>query len=306
MSNNNGNGIESKLYGNGTIWFISVSSWSGKDKLRAEDIGKTADDILDIIELGRKSLTPDETRIRMKRPPSQINSLMTTIGAKKFFLTGAWWVPDNKFMQAKAGLDKIGDEQTATVDDLVANFDGIRADMIDKYPMLADANWPTEQQLRNRFKIKCHVCKLEGAEVQEADPEELVAAKMEFKHQLKQTYQEYADQILDQAKVAMTESIQEIATKIKDGQRITEKSMKKPRRVVDDYLNIAQIFDLNEVQAEIEKLKVQLESTDADTIRGNWQFAQEFAESIKGMAATIGDISGLSSDGTVKRVVKKA
>lgn len=298
--------VESKLYGNGTIWFISVSSWSGKDKLKAEDIGKTSEDILDIIELGRKSLTPDETRIRMKRSPSQINSLMTTIGARKFFFTGAWWVPDNKFMQAKAGLDKIEDEQNATVDDLVDNFDGIKADMIDKYPMLADANWPTEQQLRNRFKIKCHVCKLEGAEIHESDAEELVAAKLEFRNQLSQTYQEYADQILEQAKVAMMESVQEIATKIKDGMRITEKSMKKPRRVVDDYLNIAQIFDLDEVKAEIEKLKAQLESTDADTIRGNWQFAQEFAESIKGMASAIGDISGLSSDGTVKRVVRKA
>lgn len=297
--------VESKLYSNGTIWITSVSSWSGKDKLKAEDIGKTADDILDIIELGRKKIIPDAVRIGLQRPSSQITSLMSNLG-KRFFIRGAWYVPNTNFMLAKTGLEKIRDNQEVIVEDLINNLPEIQNEMIANYPMLADAEWPSEQKIRNRFGIRWHVCEIKGAEITEADAEELVAAKLEFRNQLSQTYQEYADQILEQAKIAMMESVQEIAAKIKDGQRITEKSMKKPRRVVDDYLNIAQIFDLNEVKAGIEKLKAQLESTDADTIRGNYQFAQEFAESIKGMANTIGDISGLSSDGTVKRVVRKA
>jgi len=295
---------QEKLYENGTIWITSVSSWSGKDKLTAEDLGKDPDDILDIIELGRKSLIPEDVRIRMKRPASQINSLMTAIGARKFFIRGAWWVENNKFMQAKVGMEKIREDQGVVVEDLAANFDEIQAEMIEKYPVLSDAKWPTEKQLRNRFGVKWHVCEIRGAEVNEADPQDLMEAKMEFRNELNKTYQEYSDQIMAQARTAMIEAIKEISKKIQEGQKITEGNLKKPRKVVDDYLNIAGIFDMNDVKRKIEELKAAMDNTDAGSIRDSWAFANNFAMSIKGMAENIGEMTGLSSDGSVKRRIK--
>jgi hypothetical protein len=92
--------------------------------------------------------------------------------------------------------------------------------------------------------------------------------------------------------------------KIQEGQKITEGNMKKPRKVVDDYLNIAGIFDMNDVKRKIEELKAAMDNTDAGSIRDSWAFANNFAMSIKGMAENIGEMTGLSSDGSVKRRIK--
>lgn len=297
---------EQKLYDNGTIWITSVSTWSGKDRLKAEDLDKEPGDILDIIELGRKSLLPGDVMIRMKRPHSQINSLMTAIGAKKFFISGAWWVDNTKMMQVKTGMEKIREDHYAVADDIADHLGDFKNEMIEKYPVLADAKWPTAAQVRARFGVKWHVCEIRGAEINETDPEDLIAAKRQFQEELGNTYQEYSEQIMEQAKDAMMEAIKEISDKIREGQKITETNMKKPRKVVDDYLNIAQIFDLHEVKAEIEKLKAHVDGANARDIRLNWSLAQNFASDIKEMAKTIGNISGFSSDGTVKRVVRKA
>ena len=239
----------------------------------------------------------------MLKPSSQVTSLMSTVG-KRFFIRGAWLVPNSNFMQAQTGLEKIDSNQAVIVEDLINNMPAIQAEMIYKYPILADAKWPTDQQIRNRFKVKWHVCEIRGAEINEADPLDLIEAKRRFQQQLSETYEEYSEQIMDQAKTAMMEAIKEISDKIEQGQKITEGTLKKPKRVVDDYLNIAQIFDLQDVLAEIEKLKAELENVEAKDIRGNWDFSQQFADKIKGMAGNIGDISGLSADGSAKRRIQ--
>jgi len=264
--------VEQQLYKNCTIWITSVSSWSGKDRLKASDLGKDPEDILSIFELGRKNVLPDDVRINMLKPSSQVTSLFSTIG-KRFFIRGAWLVPNTHFMQAQSGLEKINENQSVIVEDLINNLPQIQEEMIEKFPVLSDAKWPTDKQIRNRFKVKWHVCEIRGAEINEADPMDLIAAKRKFQQELSDTYVEYSDQIMDQARTAMMEAIKEISEKITEGQKITEGTMKKPKRVVDDYLNIAQIFDLGDVQSEIGKLKEELENTDASDIRGSWDFA---------------------------------
>ena len=297
--------VAAQIQGKSTIWITSVSSWSGKDKLTAADLGKSPDDILDIMQLGSKNQLPDDIRVGLQKASSQVTTLFTSIG-KRFFIRGAWLVPNSHFMLAKNGVEKISGDQSVFVEDLVDNLPEIKAEMIAKYPILEDAKWPTDDQIRNRFSVKWHVCEIHGAEVTEADPEELAQAKRQFQQELNKTYEEYSEQILNETKVAILDAIHEIAEKIATGQKITESSMKKPRRVIEDYLNIAQIFSLEDVKAEVLRLKAELETTDAKDLRDNWDFAQDFAETIRNMAGTIGDLSGLSSDGTVKRVVRKA
>jgi len=304
MTDNNHN-AQAQIYGNGTVWITSVSGWSGKDRLTAKDLGKDPEDILDIIELGRKKIVPEEIRLKLLRPAAQITSLMSSLG-KRFFIRGAWWIPNNHFLLAKEGIDKIQDNQDAIVDDLIDNLPSIQEEMIQKYPLLADAEWPSTDKIRSRFSVKYHVCEIHGAEVSEADPEELVRAKREFQERLKESYEEYKDGILLEAKVAMIDAVNEIADKVKAGDKITAASLGRPKRIVDDYLNIADIFDLDDVRAEVLRVRAELESTDAADIRTNWDFAQDFADTMKDMAASIGNLSGLSSDGTTKRVVRKA
>ena len=297
--------IESKLYGNGTIWITSVNGWRGKNKLTAKDLDKNPDEILDIFNLGSKNQLPKDIQNRISRPSTQITTLMRAIGADPFFAgQSTWFVKDKDFLACLRGLEKIRDEHEATGIDVANNLEDIKDEMIGKYPVLADAKWPTPEQVLKKFKVTWNVCQIKGVEINETDPEELRQAKMESNRQLREAYDEYADQYLEKAKSAMAEAVAEICEKIKTGQKITEASIKKPRKVVDEYLSIANIFDMDDLKTKIRELKDELSNADAKDIRSNWEFANNFAENIRGMAEDIGDLSGLSVDGSTKRRIK--
>lgn len=293
------------FFDQGTVWVISTSGWSGKDRLRASDIGKEDADILDIIELGRKKILPEEVRIKLLRPRSQVTGLMNRL-ARPFFIRGAYYVANKNFLLIKNGLEAIRENQAVIVQDLIDNMPNIRDEMIERYPILADAVWPTDKQIRNRFDITWHVCEVTGTSAKETDPEELWAAKLEFQANLKDAYEGYKNEILRETQQAIIDACQDISEKISTGVSITETSLKKPRKVVEDYLNVAEVFDLNEVRVEVAKLQAELDGANAAMLRNNWHVAKKFAETMKVMSGNIGDLTGLSKNGMAKRVVKKA
>lgn len=298
--------VEEVILENGTVWFISTSSWTGKDKLKAEDIGVTQEDVLDIIELGSKKLLPKEIRVRLSKPRSQVTSLMDRIGKHFLHFKGAWWVPDSRFLVAKEGIDKIIETQQGIVDDLIMNLPDIKQEMISEYPILESADWPSNDKIRRRFGINCAVCEVHGVSMKPTDTEELASAKRAFKEELTMEYEQYKENILKEAQLAIIDACHEINQKITEGNKITEGSLKKPKRVIDDYLNIAEIFDIEDVRTEVAKIKSKFEDIQAEELRGDFSFATDFAESLKNMASNIGDLTGLSKDGQAKRVVKKA
>jgi len=290
---------------NGTVWIPSTSSWTGKDRLHASDIGKNDTDILDIIELGRKRIIPEDVRLELLRPRGQVNSLMTRLG-KPFFLRGAWWVPNKNMVAVKEGLEKIQKTQDEIVQKLIDGLPELKKEMTAQYPILANADWPTEAKIRSQFSLTWHVVEVKGTSMKEADTEELIAAKTEFSNQLKQEYEDYKNQILTEAKQAIVEACNEIAWKVKDaGSRVTAATIRKPMKIIDDYLGIAEIFDLEDVRSEVQKVKDKLESASPQQLKTDWFAAKEFAKSMSEMAGKIGNLSGLYKDGTVMRVATR-
>lgn len=299
------NDTEQIFLENGTVWFVSTSGYSGRDKLRPEDIGKTPDEILDIIQLGSKKIIPDDVRIRLNKPRSQVTSLMDKVGKHFLHFKGAWFVPNSRFMLAKEGLDNIQANANVILDDFIENLPQIKEEMIAEYPMLATAEWPTEKKIRRRFGVSVTVCQVQGVSIQETDAEELAEAKRKFQQDLNESYEEYKEQILIEAKIAIIEACQEISDRLAKGEKITENSLKKPKRVVDDYLNIAEIFDIASVKLEVNNLKMRLNNIAAEQLRNDYSVAQAFAKNMKDIAGSIGDLSGIDKDGLAKRTVKR-
>lgn len=294
------------LFEKGTVWIVSTSSWTGRDKLRPEDIGKEPDDILDIIQLGSKNLLPKEIRDKLKRPRGQLTSLFEKIGKRFLNIKSAFWVANKNTLLAKEGVENIIANQETILDDLIENMPEIKADMIAEYPILADANWPTNEQIRRRFSIKYMVCEIKGASINEADPEDLIEAKRKFQEDLGIAYDEYKEQILNEAKLAIIEACEAITEKILvTGEKVTEATLNKPKRVVEDYMNIAEVFDLDQVKSQVRALQTVLDQTEAKAIRGDWEVAESFATALQRAGENIGDLSGFSSDGTAKRVVRR-
>jgi NAD-specific glutamate dehydrogenase len=134
----------------------------------------------------------------------------------------------------------------------------------------------------------------------------LIEAKRQFQVELRQAYEEYKNEIFREAHEAIITACEEINQKIMEtGEKVTEATLKKPRRIIDDYMTVASIFDLGEVKAEVAKLKDQLDGVVAKDIRNDWGVAKEFASNLKALGESIGDLSGYNREGRVKRQVRQ-
>lgn len=307
----------------GVFVITSTHGWQGRDRLKAVDLGKEEDEIPDIFRLGNKDLLDQETRVKLQRPASKVRSLMDRFG-KPFIIGRAIdFVPNKNIVLVRDGLQAIDREMAETVEcflrglppfiqhengfDVSRPYDPhYKGWRIEQYPVLANAKWPTPDQIRKRFRLSYMALQIQTAEVQSVDMEDVIQAKLEMQMNARKSFQEYGEYILKDAQGAIIEVCNEVAEKIRKGQKITATMLKKPRRVLEDYLNVAQLFDLDDVKREILRVQNLVESTDTDELRGDFNAGIAFAEALKAMGDSIGDLSGLSADGHVKRVVKKA
>jgi len=243
---------------------------------------------------------------------------------KQFIIGRAiYFIPNKNVVLVRDGLKAIDREMAETVEyflrgepPFVRNENGFdvsrpydphyKAWRIEQYPVLANARWPLPDHIRKLFRLNWMAMQIQTAEVQDADLNDIADAKLAMQADARKSFQEYGELILKDAQTAIIETCNEVAEKIRKGQKITATMMKKPRRVLEDYLNVAQLFDLEDVKREILLVQDLVDSADTDELRGNFNAGLKFAEALKSMGDSIGDISGLSADGHVKRVVKKA
>lgn len=289
------------VYENGTVWAISTSTWGGNDRLRAADLGLEDNQVEDIFKLGTKSLISDQTRIFLQGARSKVQGLMGRIG-RPFLIRGTYFVPNRSLPMAQEGLNRIRAEQKERVEEFLTRYEEIKADRINQYPVLKDASWPTYEQIRRAFDIKYLVFEVRGAEARETDPADLIEAKRKFAAELNGAYEELRDEILKEAHKAIVDTCEDIATKILEtGEKITAATLKKPKSIIEQYLNVASIFDSNAIKAEIARLQETLNSVEAKDIRSDNVTAENFARAMRSLGDDIGDLSGYNSEGRLKR-----
>ena len=295
------------LYQNCTVWAVSTSNWTGSDKLTAEDLDKSSDEIPDIFKLGNKYLIPHELRVKLNSPRQQVQGLMNRLG-RQFLphLKGVYVIPNSNLQLAREGVETIQERQEAIVEDLLQNKDQIRWEMGNEYPQLEGIEWPPDDKIRSRFAIRKLVFTVTGVEMNEADPDDLIQAKQEFQEELKQAYDELKDEILKEAHMAIMGVCENLTARILEtGEKVTETTLKKPKRIIDQYMNVAGLFDSEGIRAQVDALKAVVETAEAKEIREDWEVAQRFAETLKGLGDNIGDLSGINSEGQRKRVLKR-
>ena len=226
---------EEVLSQNFCIWATSTSGWAGTDKLLAEDLGKDPDEIPDIFRLGSKFLLPRDDRISLQAS-SQVSQFMGTIG-RPFIQRSQWLVPIKLVLMAKEGMEKIKARRGDKVELMLTNYEEIKRRRIVQYPVLADASWPTPDEIRDKFSVKWLVYKIEGVgSASQTDPETLQEVYNEFRGELVDAYKDFTATILKEAHVAIMEACDEISNKVLvTGEKITETSLKRPRRIIEKY-----------------------------------------------------------------------
>lgn len=302
---------EGVLQRNGTIWIVSTSGWSGNDRLRADDLGLSDEQVPDdLFKLGNKHLISDEWRIKLSSTSGKLSAFMSRMGKLTPFGRGIYWIPDGEagenLMATVNGFEKLEREQQAMVTGFLSIYEEEKAKRIAQHPVLANAVWPTPSVIQNKFRLRKVVLQgLRGAEARETDPAELVAAKRKFNADLQSAYDEYIRSILAEVHAAILESCDEIEEKVMEaGDKVTEATLKKPRSVIDRYMVIGEVFDLDEVKTAVQQLKDTIDAQQAKAIRTDFAVRKEFAASIRAQADNIGTLVGVNREGRVKRQVK--
>ena len=154
------------------------------------------------------------------------------------------------------------------------------------------------------YEIRRLVVEIQGVSAKETDPDVKIEARNQFREELDSAYEDLKGEILRDATSAIIGKCEEISKKILvTGDKITEATLKTPKRIIDDYLNIAAIFDLNEVKSEVERLQSVVDGASAKSIRDNAAIAENFAMGMKTIGEKIGDLTGINAEGRQIRKV---
>jgi hypothetical protein len=290
-----------------TLWAIKTSGWPATDSISPSDLDLRAEDIPDNFRLGRKYLIGDDWRVKLGRPRSKITNFMESIG-KRYIVSSIWAVP-NKYLEfVNDWFEKLKTEQTNVVSDFLETYETIKEERIAKYPVLSEATWPEPESIKKAFKIQTFVFEMGTAKANKADPEELIAIKKKYSVELDQSVKELTDLYVEKAHQDIIENCKTLAaTILENKKRITKTTLKKPIELVRQYDDIVSMFNSgknNEVKEEIGKLKILVSSVTAKQIRERGPISEQFTRSIREIGKNIGDLSGIGSDGQVKRTLQ--
>lgn len=296
--------VEQTLKKTGSIWIVNTSSWTGTNRLTPEDIGKDSADIPDIVKLGSKYIIPKDVRLKLQGGNQGVRGIMKILDIDQFLpgIKSAWFVPDSKLLALKESLEAYREKRRNVAREIAEDIPDIRRQMIEKYPMLAEVEWPGEQAILEQVDVKWTVLEVSGVTTNETDSDALIAAKQEFRENLTEKYNEYIKEILKEAHTAIIESCEEISKRILDtGDAVTAATLKKPQKVIDKYMLVAENFDLDDIKAKINELKGVVDAADSKEIKDRWDIAREFGTTLRKIGDEVGDLSGITSDGRAKR-----
>lgn len=121
------------------ICHIDCSIWSGRKKLRPEDLRLVNGSQLpskDVASLGSKKICDPEALARFERLKKEAQRLCEQVGVR--FL-GGYAVPEQHTDSILAGLDKVSRAFAQCKQQFLADYDQVTLDWMDKHPEFAEA-----------------------------------------------------------------------------------------------------------------------------------------------------------------------
>ena len=141
------------LFKRGVLVQIKVGQWSMEVNLDAEDIDKQESEIPGFARLGFKRLFPKETRNTFSRISGKARSITSRYGFD-FFLTGAYFVPNDSLERLLPQLEALQMEYYTAVEGFLYRYDDAKVSFLNEYPEHR-ANlapfYPSVDTLRSKF-----------------------------------------------------------------------------------------------------------------------------------------------------------
>jgi len=295
--------VQDILEQNTTLWVIQTKGWPGTEKLIPEDLNIQDVDVDEIFKLGRKDLIPYEWRVKLNRPRTKITyGMEKVIKAKRHIVSSIWAVPNSKLEITDKWIQAVIQEQKDVVEEFISQYEDVKNQMINNHSSLTEECYPTVDKIRNEYKIIPFVFQTSATKIDKADPQDLIAIKEKYAEKYENNIRELTDVYVNKAHEQIIEVCRDITNRIMDGgKKVTKTTLKKPLELVKEYEAIASLFDDEKIKSEVNALKALVSSTSADQIRRKGPVSEKFAEAIASIGKNIGDLSGVSENGRVKR-----
>lgn len=141
------------LFKRGVLVQIRVGQWSMEVNLDARDIDKADHDIPDFVRLGFKRLFPKNVRNVFSRISGRARTITNRTGYD-FFLSGAYFVPNNALEALLPQLEALQMEYYTAVDGFLYRYEDAKVSFLNEYPAHR-ANlapfYPDVEELREKF-----------------------------------------------------------------------------------------------------------------------------------------------------------
>lgn len=142
------------IFTDGILVDVSVSFWSGAKALNPEDLGFKNEDVNNgAYKLGNKMLVPREVIKKFRALDGKARHLVD-INSFKFPIGNARFIPKKKFPTVLKKLKKIQNDYNRLTEELVANYNKYREEMIPIYKGAAEKAYFLNQPTEKEFSIE--------------------------------------------------------------------------------------------------------------------------------------------------------
>jgi len=317
-----------RIFEDGVLIDLDVSIWTMETRMRPEDLGLDPDAVADVFQLGKKLLLPAEARNRFRRIESRARYRIEQVSFP-FPISQARFVPKRALPELLEDLEELKEEFNREVDRFVEEYEALKEEIRPRYIEAAEHAWtnshssvsleefvqaflnrldslyPEAEEVRSRFGFSYRVFEVQMPR-EHRSPERLSeeerARREAERRMLERLQAEYSQRINAFLEAVVTtlrqrtaELCQHVAEKIRNGEAISERTLKSMREFVAKFRTLNFVGD-HQIEAMLEHLERQFLSNPASVYNsdGLFNMRSELEAALKQITDAAMDLSDIS------------
>jgi len=318
----------SNTFIDGKLMMIHAHYWGARVMVEEKDLG--IEKVASAIKLGHKYLIPEEIISKFRSVENRARNIVTQ-NSFPFPIGNANFVPINKFVEVLDTLKKCKAEYEELTDDLVANYEAYKAQMIPVYREVADAAYlrqspaietfsidekesdreafinafvgriqtlcPKVEVLRGKFSLDWDVFEIALPEMEKGEADKIALDQAEFeetRNQMKLKVSGFVNEVVTTLRAETVELCNKIVTNITEGKVVKGPTLNSLKNFIDRFRDMNFVGD-ETVSQQLAALKKDfLDAHTTDEIAGA-DMQAELKRRLGDLAQVAGNMTDVSS-----------
>lgn len=321
------------IFRDGVLIDIDVSFWSGAKALQPEDLGLNKDDVAEAYKLGRKMLIPAKVIKNFRSIEGKARRLVE-LNSFQFPIGNARFIPKRRFVKILQELKQYQQEYNKLADDLVANYDSYREQMLPiyrlaakkayvqrqpetsefgpDYDMVGERNefvegflnriksfYPDSVNLRRRFSLTWDVYEMALPRINADNiaEDQIIkdTAEREYQDQVREKISDFVDEAVKILRQETVNICHRIKDNIVNGKVIKETTINSLKKFIDRFKSLNFVGDYV-VEGHLEELRKKLlDKYEAKDIRDNVDLKTELSRHLGELASVASSMTDINS-----------